>query len=151
MSIVSLWGPRMPIWICINITPATFGQNFSVLNAKHWMEIYIKYKADGHSRLSLPIGFFFSPAEHWTRIFDTEGMSGGSGIGSKPCHLNDFVNISSVKLEPKCCSEPFFPYTTPFQPTKFRPLIRPPLVVNIPVPYLFSFISVDPSFLRQVA
>jgi hypothetical protein len=66
------------------------------------------------------------------------------GIGSKPCHLNGPCKYKFRQLEPKCCSEPFFSYT-PFQPTKFCLLIRPPLVVSI------SFISVDPSILRQVA
>lgn len=101
--------------------------------------------------MSLPVGIFFFPRRTCVIIglgfTDTEGVSGGRGTGSKPCHLND-CKYKFRQLEPKCCSGPFFP----------TPHSNPPnFVLSLDCcckhfrPLSVSLISVNPLFLRQAA
>ena len=117
MSIVSPWGPRMPASEnseSVLITPATFGQNsVSQSNTKHWKEVlYTKYKFRWRA---LHIEFarrnFRFPLVEPRLGRLIEGVR-GPGTGSKPCHLND-CKYKFRQLEPKCCSEPFFPTPIP--------------------------------------
>lgn len=106
MSIVALWGP-MPIW-----TPVTFRRPicFSVVNARCSEEISIQVR--WATRLSLPVERFFFPRRTWSSLVSyVEGCLGPGTTGSKPCHLNALVNISTVNLNQNAALNLFFSYT----------------------------------------
>ena len=79
--------------------------------------LYIKYKVRWAVQTEFASRNFFFPCRTWVIIglgfTDTEGVSGGPGTGSKPCHLNDFVNISSVNLNQNAALHLFFLHHPP--------------------------------------